>query len=211
MNSIRNKFDMLFSMVKDNIDILMVSETKLDSSFPQAQFRIEGYVPQFRYDRNSHGGDILLFIREDIATKIISITPLKDFEGIFVELNFRKKKVLLCCSYNPHKNLISNHLNILGKILDTQMKIYDNFLIVGDFNSEMTESAMEKFCGTYHLHNLIKDPTCFKNPDRPSCIDLLLTNFPKSLLKSQTLETGLSDFHKLTLTVPKIHYKKQSH
>ena len=105
MNSIRNKFDMLFSMVKDNIDILMVSETKLDSSFPQAQFRIEGYVPQFRYDRNSHGGDILLFIREDIATKIISITPLKDFEGIFVELNFRKKKVLLCCSYNPHKNL----------------------------------------------------------------------------------------------------------
>ena len=105
MNSIRNKFDMLFSMVKDNIDILMVSETKLDSSFPQAQFRIEGYVPQFRYDRNSHGGDILHFIREDIATKIISITPLKDFEGIFVELNFRKKKVLLCCSYNPHKNL----------------------------------------------------------------------------------------------------------
>ena len=192
MNSIRNKFDMLFSMVKDNIDILMVSETKLASSFPQAQFRIEGYVPQFRYDRNSHGGDILLFIREDIATKIISITPLKDFEGIFVELNFRKKKVLLCCSYNPHKNLNSNHLHILGKILDTQMKIYDYFLIVGDFNSEMTESAMENFCGTYHLHNLIKDPTCFENPDRPSCIDLLLTNFPKLFLKSQTLEKTIN-------------------
>ena len=85
------------------------------------------------------------------------------------------------------------------------MKICDNFLIVGDFNSEMTESAMEKFCGTYHLHNLIKDPTCLKNSDRPSCIDLLLTNFSKSFLKSQTLETGLSDFHKLTLTVLKIH------
>ena len=62
------------------------------------------------------------------------------------------------------------------------MKIYDNFLIVGDFNSEMTESAMEKFCGTYHLHNLIKDPTCFKNPDKPSCIDLLLTNFLKQAI-----------------------------
>ena len=186
----------------------MVSETKLDFSFPQAQFRMEGYAPPFRYDRESYSGGILLFIREDILTKIISIIPLKDFEGIFVELNFRKKKVLLCCSYNPHKNLISNHLNILGKILDTQMKIYDNFLIVGDFNSEMTESAMEKFCGTYHLHNLIKDPTCFKNPDKPSCIDLLLTNFPKSFLKSQTLETGLSDFHKLMQTVHKIDYGK---
>ena len=133
------------------------------------------------------------------------MTPLKDFEGIFVELNFRKKNILLSYSYNPHKNLISNHLNILGKILDAQMKIYDNFLVVGDFNSQMTESAMENFCGTHHLHNLIKDPTCFKNPDRPSCIDLLLTNFPKSFSKSQTLETGLSDFHKLTLTVLKIH------
>ena len=74
------------------------------------------------------------------------------------------------------------------------MKIYDNFLIVGEFNSEVTESAMENFCGTYHLHNLTKDPTCFKNPDKPSCIDLLLKNFSKSFLKSQTLETGLSDF-----------------
>ena len=60
---------MLSSKVKDNIDILMVSETKLDSSFPQAQFRIEGCAPPFRYDRNSHGGSILLFMRENIPTK----------------------------------------------------------------------------------------------------------------------------------------------
>ena len=70
------------------------------------------------------------------------------------------------------------------------MKIYDNFLIKGDFNSEMTESAMENICGRYNLHNLIKDPTCFEYPDKPSCIDLILTNFPKSFLKPQTLETG---------------------
>ena len=49
----------------------------------------------------------------------------------------------------------------------------------------------------------MKDSTCFKNPNKPSFIDLLLTKFPKSFLKSQTLETGLSGFHKLTLTVLK--------
>ena len=75
------------------------------------------------------------------------------------------------------------------------MKIYDNFLTVGDFSSEMTESALKTFCGTY-LYNLVKDPTCFKNPDEPKCIDLLLKNFPDPFLKSQTLENGLSDFHK---------------
>ena len=93
----------------------MVSETILDSSFPQAQFRIEGYDPPFRYDRNSHGSD--LFMNNDIPTKIISITPLKDIEGIFVKLNFAKKNILFCCSYNAHKNLISNRLYILGTIL----------------------------------------------------------------------------------------------
>ena len=108
IDSIGNKFDMLSSMVKDNIDILMVSETKLDSSLLQAQFRMEGYAPLFRYDRNSHGVGILLFIRKDIPTKIISTIILKDFEGIFVELNFRKKNVLLFYSYNPHKNLESS-------------------------------------------------------------------------------------------------------
>ena len=65
------------------------------------------------------------------------------------------------------------------------------------------------FCVTYHLHNLIKDPACFKNPDKPSCIALLLTKFSKSFLKSETLETGLWDFHKLTLTVLKTHNKNQ--
>ena len=55
----------------------------------------------------------------------------------------------------------------------------------------------------------MKDLTCFKNPVKPSRIDLFPTNFPKSVLKSQTLETGLSDFHKLMLPILKIHYKKQ--
>ena len=51
INSIMNKFDMLPSMVKDKIDILMVSETKLDSSFPQEQFRIKGYAAPLKYDK----------------------------------------------------------------------------------------------------------------------------------------------------------------
>ena len=88
MHSFRSKFYTLTSIVKENIGILMISETKLDSSFPQTQFRTEGYaISQFRNDRNSHDGDIKLFIRKDVPAKKISITPLKDFEEIFVELS----------------------------------------------------------------------------------------------------------------------------
>ena len=47
------------------------------------------------------------------------------------------------------------------------------------------------------------------NLDKSSCIDLILTNVCHSFLKSQTFETSLSDFHKLTMIVFQIHYKKQ--
>ena len=50
---------------------------------------------------------------------------------------------------------------------------------MGDFNSEPTESHMEDFC--YHsMSHLIKEPTCYKSLGNPTCIDLILTNFPKS-------------------------------
>ena len=63
INSIRNKFNFLAHQVKGNIDILMISETKLDESFPPSQFFLDGYSVPFRFDRNGNGDGILLYIR----------------------------------------------------------------------------------------------------------------------------------------------------
>ena len=48
INSLRNKFDCLVQQITWNVDILMVSETKLDNSFPLGQFLIDGYGPLIR-------------------------------------------------------------------------------------------------------------------------------------------------------------------
>ena len=61
----------------------------------------------------------------------------------------------------------------------------------------------------HNLKNLIKEPTCFKNPEKPTIIDLILTNKPKCFQHSCTYETGISDFHKMTITVMKVIFKKQ--
>ena len=114
-NSIRNKFDLLMNIIKNEIDILMISETKIDNSFPISQFTMTGYSIPFRLDRTSHGSGILLFVREDIPCKIIKTDCDADFEGIFVEINLRKEKWLLCCSSNPHKSNIANHLKKICK------------------------------------------------------------------------------------------------
>ena len=94
--------------------------------------------------------------------------------------------------------------------MDNSSSKYDNFIIIGDPNSELTESAVGVFCKIYGCKNLIKDNTCFNNPEKPSCIDLIITNRPKCFQNSVTLKTGLSDFHKITLTVMKVFYKKQN-
>ena len=101
---------------------------------------------------------------------------------------------------------MSNHLHHLSKGLDNYIGNYDNILLLGDFNSEFSEPCLNDFCDIYSLK---KDPTYFKNPGNPSCIDLFLTNRPRTFECTTTIETGISDFHKLVVTVLKTFYKKQ--
>ena len=71
INSIRNKFEFLAKDLASNVDLLMISETKIDNSFPKGQFLVKGFCEPFRIDRNIHGGGILFYIREDIPVKLL--------------------------------------------------------------------------------------------------------------------------------------------
>ena len=66
INSIRNKFESLKVIISTNVDILLICEIKLHSSFPRALFHIHGFGEPYRFDRNGKGGGILLYIRDDI-------------------------------------------------------------------------------------------------------------------------------------------------
>ena len=68
--------------------ILLVSETKLDNSFPVGQFLIDGYGPPIRLDRDIHGGGLMFFVREDIPWKLLSLEN-KPMEGFYVEINLQ--------------------------------------------------------------------------------------------------------------------------
>ena len=47
-------------------------------------------------------------------------------EAFFVEINLRKEKWIICCSYNPKKSVISEHLQEIGKNLDLFSSKCDN-------------------------------------------------------------------------------------
>ena len=206
INSLLNKFDSLVQMLHNNLKILLISETKTDSSFSTVQFQIEGYTT-YRLDRNTNGGGILPYIWEDIPSTLLNSDM--SMESFSIEINIKKKKLLLVYTYNQKKNLLSNQLKEIHKNLDNYSSKYENFIILSELNSEPTELAVRDFYEIYSCKNLIKDNNCFKNPLKPSGIDLIITNRPKSFQNSVTVETELSDFHKMTLTVMKVFYKKQ--
>ena len=150
--------------VKDNIDILILSETKLDSSFPHAQFSIEGFSKPYRLDRDRNGEELILFVREGFPSKLLrSKFNSGNKEYCLVEINLWKRKWLIVSLYNPHKTTISNYLKDIEKKIETLSSQYEIIILLGDFDFELR-----------------KEPTYFKNPEKPTIIDLILTDKPKT-------------------------------
>ena len=174
------------------------------------QFQVEGFSRPIRLDRNRDGGGIIIFIRDDLTCFEIKPRVLyPELECTFLEMRIRQSKWLVVVGYNPHKENIAKFLNGISEELDKSLPKYENMLMLGDWNSTVTEESMKDFCEMYNLENLIKEPTCFKSTENPSSIDIILTNKKHSFQHTMVIETGLSDFHKMAVTVMKRFFKKR--
>ena len=80
---------------------------------------------------------------------IKNLSLSSNFDGIFLDINIRKTKWILLGCNNPKKSNIVEFLKILPAALDQLMTNYDNFLLLGDFNSEIQEPSMTEFCDIY--------------------------------------------------------------
>ena len=212
INSLRNKFQSLVEIIHGNLDILVITETKLDHTFPEKQFLIPGYKKPYRRDRNRNGGGVMIYVREDIPCDILIKHKMPtNIEAIFLEINLRKNKLLLVGTYHStnkeHGEKDDKYFQQIGFALDVYSR-YDKFLLAGDFNVVENDHCLGEFMADFHAKNLVKEPTCFKNLSNPSCIDLFITNSYRSFQNTTTVATGLSDFHKMTVTVLKTTFPK---
>ena len=212
INFFAPKFEQLKAVIGKNLDILVFQETKLDSTFPEDQFIIDGYSPPYRLDRNKHGGGVIIYVREDIPSKKLTKHNFtKNVEGLFIEINLRKTKLLLFGSYrsdNPKFGIKPvDFFEQVGLALDTYSN-YDKFLLAGDFNVDEKEDILQEFLAEHNARNLVKDKTCFKNLDNQSCIDLFLTNCNLSFQNTTAFVSGLSDVHRMVVTVFKTTFPK---
>ena len=117
INSLPIKFAQPQEIVLKYVDILILTETKLGDSFPTSQFMVDGFSMPYRQDRNRNGGGIMIYIRDDIPSILLTkhVFP-DDVEGLFVELNFRKSKLLLMGAYHRPSQSVATFLNTQIKL-----------------------------------------------------------------------------------------------
>ena len=199
INSLRNKFELIKEAFFNNIDVFFLSETKLDETFPNSQFQIEGYK-NFRLGRNCHRGGVCMYVNQDIAARRVKYNFLSNIESIYLELNLRKRKWLVIDIYKPPSYSEDAFIKSLFSCLTNATKEFENILLLGDFNMTAENTKMKQLLNTFSLESLITSLTCFKSV-KPTCIDLTLTNHKQYFIKSRTPVTGISDFHVLTLTI----------
>ena len=144
-------------IVKKKLDIFLISETKIDDSFPKTQFSYDGYSKPHRKDRKLGAGGLLL----------CEHTLPDDVEIMCVEINLKKQKWILMGIYRPPNMNERYFLDHLSRVIDCYSKKYDRLVIMGDFNSEPSDEPIETFLSCYNLHNLVTENTCFNGP--PKC------------------------------------------
>ena len=166
INSLPNKFEKR-NIVMQHTDVLVLTETKLDDTFPTGQFLVNGFSEPYRLDRNRNGGGVMIYIREDIPSKRLDkhVFPY-DMEGLFVELNFRKWKWLLFGAYHPPSQADIYHFDNLDKAFDTYSS-YERRLLIGDFNTETFEPRINSFVYEHELKKPCERENMFQECPQP--------------------------------------------
>ena len=94
-----------------------------------------------------------MYFRNNVTAKLLKLQNLpSDIEAIFIEINIKSKKWLVCCTYNPNKSLIENQLQQLQKQLEASSERSEHFLIMSDFDADVSDSSIASFCTLFKNH-----------------------------------------------------------
>jgi len=205
INSLRSKFTEIKHIIESGyMDILCLSETKLDCSDNDPLFCIKGYS-LVRKDKRKNSGGLLIYISDNLVYREIQLNNLPDVTGIehvCIELALENDDKWLLTHLYKNPTVKDNEFELFfSSLSDIATTSYDSFMCIGDLNINFLDdnSILNTMCSVYGYCNLIKDFTCFKSLISPSSIDVILVNEPDAsrFLKSFSLDTGISDFHNM--------------
>ena len=162
----------------------------------------------YRFDVSSRKGGLLVYVNKNIPSKYLRSFHLpNDIQVIPIEVNLKQRKLLVVSIYRPPDQKLAYFLSSITDLLNHYRKIYEDFIVIGDFNESKTSPALDSFLDEQKCKNIIKSKTCFKSV-KGSCIDLILISRPSLHQFTNVFELGISDHHLLIYTMLKSTYTK---
>ena len=198
VNSLGSKINEIKELQKMcKLDVLVLSETKLDGSYKQEGLDIEGYCC-IRRDKRSNSGGLLVYVSNDIPFSEGEISICNDeLECISIELNVADEKIMLLGMYKNPKTDPVLFKRAFSELFEIISDSHENIVIIGDLNFNMLkENMLSNIIPAFSLTNIIKDVTCFKS-SQATLIDVMLVTKRRKFLTTFSLSTGISDFHNL--------------
>lgn len=198
-------------LTKNLIDILCISETKLDESIPDKILDNGSDFKLHRKDRESNSGGLCIWARSDIPQQRMKHLEFDCFtnhiESMIIKFNIKKECWYLVLTYkNPN---VANNLFLpkLSKLYEDLIVEGKEIILIGDLNIDMLDTNNDlcnDICDIYGLSNTIKEPTCFKS-SKGTLIDPIIVKCPNRFTNSQSIPCLYSDFHNLVCCVTKMH------
>lgn len=193
-------------MVRNLVDILVIEEAKIDPSISNTFLKRVGFKAPFRLDVNLRSEGILVYIREGIPNRKLKSYKEPGIQIIIFGLRLGNTKWVIIAIYKNPLICVKHFLDLLSDFVD-EFPHYERLLVLGDFNVETLNSYMLNLMQNHELVNLVRQKTCFKSP-QGSCIDLMLTNCKNCFQFSTVIETGLSDYHLMPISMFKSGYHR---
>jgi exonuclease III len=196
---------------KGFLDILCVSEAKLNDSITEKDVDCGTKFKVYRKDRTSRSGGLVAWLRSDIPQQRVHDLEfdcsINHIESMVFELKIKKEIWYIIFAYkNPTapNDLFLDKLKYVYEGLVSKAK---EIILLGDINIDMLETGNDlsnKLCDVYDLENLISDPTCFKNPEG-TLLDPILVRNAKRFRDPINVFCGYSDWHHMVGCITKLH------
>lgn len=199
INSLQNEVDKLTLINgKMKASVLILAETKIDSTCTNNQFRLSNYR-LYRSDRKKGGGGVIVYVKEGIAVKRLKILhSFTTVEVIALDIKLSGSNCVVLCIYRPPRSDTTSYLaNVeeeLNSVHSWALSQRQTLVTFGDLNLDrlQPESAKGKVLldleDIFQLECLIKEPTRKK-----ALLHVILTNKPEMFDQSGVIEFGLSD------------------
>lgn len=224
--SIRNKIQELYSLIQaNNIHILAVTETHLDSFILDPVVALDGYS-LFRNDRDRHGGGVAIYVQNHLPSKVCREFMCSNVEALWVQIHLpHLKPVLVGCCYRPpsaNSQYFNDMCDMIDMVADSKTEIY----LLCDMNIDWLDTncsvkkKLSSLANACNLTQIVTAPTRVVTNSvghtSSTCIDHMYTSCPELCSKPISIPVGFSDHNiiatarkfKVPKSGPKVIYKR---